>query len=122
MFDGRAAQEGGRVSELRITFAGQTFTFEPGQPVRIGRSPESAVVVSDPIVSREHARISWRPDGWVLDDLGKGRTFVGGLSVASVAVQQSLDVHLATPLGPELRIELADAQATQSHERAAHAS
>ena len=96
------------MSELRITFAGQTFTFEPGQTVRIGRSPDNAVIVSDPIVSREHARVSWRPDGWVLDDLGKGRTFVGGISVASVAVQQPLDVHLATPIGPRLRIELAE--------------
>jgi RsiW-degrading membrane proteinase PrsW (M82 family) len=104
-----AAQEGGRVSDLRITFAGQLFTFGPGQTVRIGRSPDNAVIVSDPIVSREHARISWREDGWVLDDLGKGRTFVGGLSVASVSVRQPLEVHLATALGPELRIELADA-------------
>ncbi|HYS33509.1 MAG TPA: FHA domain-containing protein, partial [Streptosporangiaceae bacterium] len=94
------------MSELKITFAGQTFTFEPGQTIRIGRSTDNAVVISDPIVSREHARISWRPDGWVLDDLGKGRTFVGGLSVASVAVQQPLDVHLANPLGPQLRIEV----------------
>jgi RsiW-degrading membrane proteinase PrsW (M82 family) len=96
------------VSELRITFAGQAFTFEPGQTVRIGRSPENAVIVSDPIVSRDHARVRWREDGWVLDDLGKGRTFVGGISVASVAVQQPLDVHLATPIGPRLRIELAE--------------
>ncbi len=100
------------MSELKITFADQTFTFEPGQTVRIGRSPDNAVVVSDPIVSREHARIIWRADGWVLDDLGKGRTFAGGLSVASVAVQQPLDVHLATPLGPQLRIELTDAAPT----------
>jgi RsiW-degrading membrane proteinase PrsW (M82 family) len=97
------------VSDLRITFAGQMFTFEPGQTIRIGRSPENSVVVSDPIVSRDHARIRWQPDGWILDDLGKGRTFVGGLPVASVSVQQPLDVHLATPLGPGLRIELAGA-------------
>src|SRR5258708_22086829 len=90
-------------------FAGQTFTFEPGQTVRIGRSPENAIVVSDPIVSRDHARIRWQADSWILDDLGKGRTFVGGLPVASVSVQQPLDVHLATPLGPGLRIELAGA-------------
>jgi RsiW-degrading membrane proteinase PrsW (M82 family) len=95
------------VSDLRITFGGQTLTFEPGQTIRIGRSPDNSVVVSDPIVSRDHARISWQPDGWILDDLGKGRTFVGGLPVASVSVQQPLDVHLATPLGPGLRIELA---------------
>jgi RsiW-degrading membrane proteinase PrsW (M82 family) len=97
------------VSDLRITFAGQTFTFEPGETVRIGRSPQNSVIVSDPIVSRDHARIRWQPDGWILDDLGKGRTFVGGLPVASVSVQQPLDVHLATPLGPGLRIELAGA-------------
>ncbi|HKR71403.1 MAG TPA: PrsW family glutamic-type intramembrane protease [Streptosporangiaceae bacterium] len=96
------------MSDLRVTFAGQAFTFEPGQTVRIGRSPDNAVIVSDPIVSRDHARITWRSDGWVLDDLGKGRTFLGGLPIASVAVQQPLDVHLATPGGPELRIELAD--------------
>jgi RsiW-degrading membrane proteinase PrsW (M82 family) len=94
------------VNELKVTFAGQTYGFEPGQTVRIGRSPDSAVVVSDPLVSREHAQVRWQADGWVLDDLGKGRTFVGGLPVSSVAVQQPLDVHLANPLGPELRIEI----------------
>jgi RsiW-degrading membrane proteinase PrsW (M82 family) len=98
------------VSDLKITFAGQTFTFEPGQTVRIGRSPDNAVIVSDPIVSRDHARITWRSGGWVLDDLGKGRTFVGGLPIASVAVQQPLEVRLATPRGPELRIELAETE------------
>jgi RsiW-degrading membrane proteinase PrsW (M82 family) len=94
------------LSELRVTVAGQTFSFEPGQTVRIGRSPDNAVVVSDPIVSRDHARLCWQGDRWVLDDLGKGRTFVGGLAVGSLAVQQPLEVHLANPLGPELRIEL----------------
>jgi RsiW-degrading membrane proteinase PrsW (M82 family) len=93
------------VNALKVTFAGQTYDFVPGQTVNIGRSPENAVVVPDPIVSREHAQVRWQADGWVLDDLGKGRTFIGGLPVGSVSVQQPLDVHLATPLGPELRIE-----------------
>jgi len=115
----QAAQEGGRVSDLKITFAGQTFTFEPGQVVRIGRSPDNAVIVSDPIVSRDHARITWRSDGWVLDDLGKGRTFVGGLPIASVSVQQPLEVRLATPRGPELRIELTDGDLADTGPRAA---
>ena len=84
------------MSDLKITFAGQTFTFEPGQTVRIGRSPDNAVIVSDPIVSRDHARVTWRSGGWVLDDLGKGRTFVGGLPIASVTVHQAMDVRLAT--------------------------
>ena len=103
------------MSDLKITFAGQTFMFEPGQTVRIGRSPDNAVIVSDPIVSRDHARITWRSDGWVLDDLGKGRTFVGGLPIASVSVRQPLDVRLATPRGPGLRVELADSDPADRH-------
>jgi RsiW-degrading membrane proteinase PrsW (M82 family) len=105
-----AVQEGGRVSELKVTFAAQTYCFAPGQIVRIGRSPDNAIVIPDPIVSREHARISWDAGGWTLDDLGKGRTFVGGLPVGSVGVSQPLDVHLASPLGPALRIELGEEQ------------
>ena len=93
------------MSELKVTFSGQVYGFQPGQTVRIGRSPDNTVIVPDPIVSREHAQVRWQSDGWVLDDLGKGRTFVGGLPVSSVSVQQPLDVRLATPLGPELRIE-----------------
>jgi RsiW-degrading membrane proteinase PrsW (M82 family) len=75
--------------------------------VRIGRSPDNAIVVPDPVVSREHAQVSWQVNGWTLDDLGKGRTYVGGLQVGSVEVRQPLDVHLASPLGPALRIEIA---------------
>ncbi|HEX5190769.1 MAG TPA: PrsW family glutamic-type intramembrane protease [Streptosporangiaceae bacterium] len=110
------------MSDLKITFAGQTFTFGPGQSARIGRSPDNAVIVSDPSVSREHARVTWRADGWVLDDLGKGRTFVGGLPIASVSVRQPLDVRLATPRGPELRIELAGQDAADTEPRSAAAA
>ena len=98
------------MSELRVTFAGQTYCFAPGQIVSIGRSPDNAIVIPDPIVSREHARISWDVDGWTLDDLGKGRTFAGGLPVGSVGLSRALDVHLASPLGPALRIELGEDQ------------
>jgi RsiW-degrading membrane proteinase PrsW (M82 family) len=106
------------VNELRVIFAGQTQTFAPGQTVRIGRSPDNAIVVADPMVSREHAQVSWHANGWMLDDLGKGRTFVGGLQVGSVEVKQPLDVHLASPLGPALRIEVGP----QESDEARHAS
>jgi RsiW-degrading membrane proteinase PrsW (M82 family) len=95
------------MTELMVTFAGQTYLFAPGQTVRIGRNPDNSIVVPDPIVSREHARVSWQEGGWTLDDLGKGRTFVGGLAVGSAVVQQPLEVRLASPLGPALLIELA---------------
>jgi protease PrsW len=109
------------VNELRVTFGDRTYDFEPGQTVRIGRNPENSVVIPDPTVSREHAQVRWQDDRWVLDDLGKGRTFVGGLPVRSVSVQQSLDVHLANPLGPELRIELGHDREPLREARAASA-
>jgi RsiW-degrading membrane proteinase PrsW (M82 family) len=93
------------VNELKVTFAGHTYAFAPGQTVRIGRSPDNEIVVPDPTVSREHARVTWQADSWVLDDLGKCRTFVGGLAVGSVVVHQPLDVRLVSPLGPALLIE-----------------
>jgi RsiW-degrading membrane proteinase PrsW (M82 family) len=94
------------VQELTVTFAGHAYSFKPGHTVRIGRAPDNAVVVPDSIVSREHAQVRWQADGWVLDDLGKGRTFVGGVAVHSVSVHQPVDIRLATPDGPELRLEL----------------
>ena len=100
------------MNELRVTAAGRTQSFAPGQTVRIGRSPVNTIVVPDPIVSREHALVSWQADGWILDDLGKGRTFVDGLRVGSVPVTVPIDVHLASPLGPALRIEITGRAAT----------
>jgi protease PrsW len=104
------------VNELKVTFAGQTYSFKPGHTVRIGRAPDNAVVIPDSTVSREHAQVRWQTDGWVLDDLGKGRTFVGGIAVHSVSVHQPLDVRLATPAGPELRIDPGSVLATSPTE------
>ena len=36
----------------------------------IGRSNESTIVLSDPMVSRSHARISLEKGQWILEDLG----------------------------------------------------
>jgi pSer/pThr/pTyr-binding forkhead associated (FHA) protein len=56
------------------------LAFEnPLQPARtflllgtmiIGRSNESTIVLSDPMVSRSHARISLEKGQWILEDLG----------------------------------------------------
>jgi RsiW-degrading membrane proteinase PrsW (M82 family) len=97
---------GGWVDELKVTFAGRAYRFTRGHRVRIGRSPDNSIVVPDPTVSRSHACVVWTTDGWQLDDLGKGRTYVGGVAVATVQVRQPLEVNLGNPLGPRLLIEL----------------
>jgi predicted component of type VI protein secretion system len=49
----------------------------------VGRAPECAIVVSAAAVSRRHARLRWREDDLVLEDLGSANgTFVNGVRLA----------------------------------------
>jgi pSer/pThr/pTyr-binding forkhead associated (FHA) protein len=41
-----------------------------GEAMDVGRGGEAAIRVDEPLVSRRHARIERRPDGWVVVDLG----------------------------------------------------
>jgi FHA domain len=64
------------VQEYRFTVVrgaqpGARMTFEGGvRNLRIGRAVENDIVVSDPTVSRSHARVELRNDGWFLIDAG----------------------------------------------------
>jgi RsiW-degrading membrane proteinase PrsW (M82 family) len=98
------------MSELQITYNGQLYTFAPGATVRIGRSSDNDVVVNDPTVSRMHARLSFGPSGWVWQNAGQAPTFLSGQPVAQFGVGQVVDVCLASPQGPALRLAAAAAQ------------
>jgi len=95
------------MSTLQVTFNGRIFTFAPGTIVRIGRSSENDIVVNEPTVSRRHARLSFEPSGWVWQNLGQAPTFLAGQPVARFAVGQQVDVYLAAPHGPALRLATA---------------
>ncbi len=93
------------MSEIRVTFAGWNYDFQPGTAVTIGRSAASDVVVDDPTVSRQHAQLTWDGTVWVLTDVGRGRTFVGGSPITGhVAVIQPMEIRLASPQGPALHV------------------
>jgi hypothetical protein len=47
----------GGTDEIRIT------SLRPGEPIRIGRSPQNTIVIDDRMVSREHAEILVREPG-----------------------------------------------------------
>ena len=50
-----------------------------GEVLEIGRDEEAAVRIDEPLVSRRHARLERRGDGWVVIDLGStNRTRVNG--------------------------------------------
>jgi RsiW-degrading membrane proteinase PrsW (M82 family) len=93
------------MNELQVTFGGQSHTFEPGQTVRIGRSTDNDIVVSDPTVSRQHARLTWGPSGWLFENLGLARTFRHGQNVTQVLLSQPTELSLASPRGPVVLIQ-----------------
>jgi RsiW-degrading membrane proteinase PrsW (M82 family) len=92
------------MSTLQVTFNGQNFAFAPGTIVRIGRSSENDIVVNEPTVSRRHGQLSWEASGWVWRNSGQAPTFLAGQPVAQFAVGQQVDINLASPQGPALRL------------------
>lgn len=47
------------------------YTIEEAESIRVGRSPESRIVIDDPRVSENHCEINWDPDkGATIRDLG----------------------------------------------------
>jgi len=61
-------------------------------------------VVNDPTVSRRHGQLSWEPAGWVWHNAGQSPTFLAGQPVAQFSVGQVVDIRLASPEGPTLRL------------------
>jgi RsiW-degrading membrane proteinase PrsW (M82 family) len=93
------------VNELQVSCEGRRYSFEQGQTVRIGRSMDNDVVVSDPTVSRQHARLAWGPGGWMFEGLGRAGTFLRGGAVSTLLVAEPVDLALASPHGPVVRLE-----------------
>ena len=109
--EGQAEELRPPAGELRISYRGQQSSYQPGQAVRIGRSPDNDIVVSDPTVSRRHARLSWSTGGWVLEDTGRSGTYLHGSPVRRLVIAQPVDLSLAAPDGPVVRLEVAPALA-----------
>lgn len=104
-FGTTASQWGGAVNELTITYHNQQIVLRPGQVALIGRRKDSTLVVGDPRVSREHVRLSWGPQGWMLENLGRAGTFVFGQPATQFYLAKPVEVQLAAVDGPTVRIE-----------------
>jgi FHA domain len=81
-------------------------------PVTIGRSPSCHLVLTDPSVSREHARIDRDPDGGfvIIDGSGTNGLYAGPRRVASERFSGRLRARLGLA---EIEIEEVSADATQ---------
>ncbi|MCW2815135.1 MAG: hypothetical protein JWN84_2590 [Nocardioides sp.] len=71
--------------------------FPPGRPVRVGRDPALEVLADDQAVSRLHAVIEPRPDGWWWVDRSTSGSFVDGEHVTSFHIEETVLVSLGHP-------------------------
>jgi len=59
------------VCRLRFTHEERERVFTVGKgPIVIGRAPDSDLLLQNESISRQHTRIAYEEDGWVLRDLG----------------------------------------------------
>ena len=93
------------MNELQVSCEGHRYSFEQDQVVRIGRSTDNDVVVSDPTVSRQHARLAFGPNGWMFEGLGRAGTFQRGSAVTRLLLREPVELALASPQGPVIRFE-----------------
>lgn len=73
----------------------QSWRFEDRLLIRIGRSEENQIVITDPSVSRFHAELHYQGEYWQLVNFGKNGILIGGKSVS----QARIDDHMTFRLG-----------------------
>jgi pSer/pThr/pTyr-binding forkhead associated (FHA) protein len=99
----------GTTGELHLQIDGQSYVFQPGELVRIGRAPDNDVLVAEPTVSRQHARMVWADGGWIYESVGQAATLLNGQPVTRLAVTQPVGLALGSEHGPVLHIEVRSA-------------
>ena len=93
------------MNELVVSHGDQRVVLQPGQAAYIGRRDSSAVVVTDERVSREHIRLSWGAQGWLLENVGRSGTYLQGQLVTQDHLTYPAEARLAVPDGPLVRFE-----------------
>ncbi len=79
--------------------------FPAHAPVRIGREPGLEIVPDDQAVSRQHALLEPRPDGWWFVDRSTSGSYVDGERVSQVQIEEPMTVLLGHPTaGYELEL------------------
>lgn len=86
----------------------QQWQFEDESIIRIGRSPNNNVVLSDPLVSRHHLELRrlnlTNPSSWQMINQGTNGTFLNGILVSQSLLADNSLIQLARE-GPILKFQ-----------------
>ncbi|HIF91676.1 MAG: adenylate/guanylate cyclase domain-containing protein [Myxococcales bacterium] len=96
------------ICRLRFTHDGRDRVFTIGErPVVIGRAPDCELLLQNESISRQHARIAYDDEGWILRDLGsKNGSRVNTFHVTDQLLRHGDRIDLGTirmhvEIGPE---------------------
>ncbi len=77
-----------------------------GDEVQIGRSSRCDVCISSQFVSRLHARLKRRGDGWVYQDLDStSGSYLHGMRIREMPLPYGTWIHVGAPKGHAVRLE-----------------
>ncbi len=86
------------MTQLVVDGHGTSVTLDPGRSYRLGRDPESEVVVDADLVSRTHAVLRFEGAHWVLEDAGsRNGTYANGRRVQRVVIVPGTEIRLGGP-------------------------
>lgn len=82
-----------RLEQLNGPNSGRTLEIVNEEDLIIGSDPTNGIFVADTLVSRKHAKLSFRKDGCWISDLGsRNGTFVNGVAVTKERLLRDGDV------------------------------
>ena len=106
MAEARAGRRPARLVWIRTDGVEVPYDLRP-QPMLVGRDEDADIRVDEPLVSRAHARIEGRGDGYVVLDLGSTNlTKVNGAVVTECILRDGDEVRFGRA---RCRFELAGA-------------
>jgi pSer/pThr/pTyr-binding forkhead associated (FHA) protein len=79
----------------------QTWNFDRGVVIQIGRLEDNAVMLTDPLVSRLHATVRWADGAWELTSQGKHGVLVNDRRIETLLLTHETVFRLG-PKGPSL--------------------
>lgn len=87
----------------------QSWPLSGDVPLQIGRAEGADILISNPFVSRAHAYIQPRNNGWEVVGLSDKGLYAGGERVATLALVDGVEFRLAAK-GPVLRMRVEESR------------
>ncbi len=83
---------------LVVQAEGTSYVLHTGSSYRVGRDPQSNIVIANPRVSWAHAVLRVEQGGWLVEDLGSTNgTFVGSQRISRYPITADSTLRLASP-------------------------